>query len=435
MSSASQEKLIRVLHVDDDTDHLLVSTRSLEKCDSAIQVVSISSPEEALQKAESFDCVVSDYQMPGMNGIELARRIREKTDIPIIIYTGKGSEEVASSAFEAGVDDYLRKEFGLSHYQVLAKHIRTTVQRRRAEEAERKRVKELNCLYGISRLVESGLDLEGILGSVTTLIPQAGSYPEETCAKITLEGLSYDTDNFRETSHVLSAGINVRGENVGSIMVCYLGERPEGLGSPFLEEEQHLLNAVAERLGRIIERKQFETELKVSEERWRSLVELAPVAILTVNMRGVITSANDTFLKYTGFPLDEVVGKNFSKLGSIRARDLPKYMKMFSDSLRGRTPLPLEHAYTTRDGETRWGVGHYRMINVGGKREILAIFMEVTDQRKLEAELRKYTEGREARGGERTHERWEAGQGGLSDVLQHVMGCRSRWLAVSSSVG
>lgn len=135
MLSTSQEDLIRVLHVDDDPDHLMMSKRLLEMYDSAIQVVSVSSPEEALQKAETFDCLVLDYQMPRMNGIELARRIREKTDTPIIIYTGKGSEDVASSAFEAGIDDYLKKEFERSHYQVLAKRIRMAVERYRAKVA------------------------------------------------------------------------------------------------------------------------------------------------------------------------------------------------------------------------------------------------------------------------------------------------------------
>jgi DNA-binding response OmpR family regulator len=124
---------IRVLHVDDEPDHLIISKRLLEKFDSAIQVVSESSPEEALQKAETFDVVVSDYKMPGMNGIELAKRIKEKTDNPIIIYTGKGSEEVASSAFEAGIDDYLKKEFGQSHYKELVKRIRMVVERHKAE--------------------------------------------------------------------------------------------------------------------------------------------------------------------------------------------------------------------------------------------------------------------------------------------------------------
>lgn len=136
---------IRVLHVDDDLNQLSFSKVFLESTDPSIQVVSVLSPNDALKllRKESFDSVVSDYQMPGLDGIELARRIRETSDIPFIIYTGHGSEEVAEAAFTAGVDDYLQKEMNPSHFQVLAKRIRTTVEKRRVE----KELKESEELY------------------------------------------------------------------------------------------------------------------------------------------------------------------------------------------------------------------------------------------------------------------------------------------------
>lgn len=127
--------VIRVLHVDDDTNQLIFMKRFLEELDPSIQVDSVASPEEALSKASSFDCVISDYVMPGMNGIELAHRVRETSTNPFILYTGQGSEEVAERAFAAGVDDYIRKEFDHSHYQILAKRIKMAVEKHQAENA------------------------------------------------------------------------------------------------------------------------------------------------------------------------------------------------------------------------------------------------------------------------------------------------------------
>jgi len=127
--------VIRVLHVDDDTNQLIFTKRFLEELDPSIQVESVASPEEALSKASSFDCVVSDYVLPGMNGIELTHRVRETCTIPFILYTGQGSEEVAERAFAAGVDDYIRKELDPSHYQVLAKRIKIAVEKHQAENA------------------------------------------------------------------------------------------------------------------------------------------------------------------------------------------------------------------------------------------------------------------------------------------------------------
>lgn len=135
---SEHQDIIRVLHVDDEPDHLMFAKLFLEEADPALKVESISTSEEALQMLrQPFNCVVSDYLMPGMNGIELARKVKETSSIPFIIYTGRGSEEVAAEAFAAGVDDYVRKEIDPSHYQVLAKRIRAAVEKRWVEELYR----------------------------------------------------------------------------------------------------------------------------------------------------------------------------------------------------------------------------------------------------------------------------------------------------------
>ena len=120
---------IRILHVDDELDLQVTVKRMLQTFDPSLNIESASTPMEALKllKSEMFDCVVSDYQMPSMDGVELAKQIRMTSDIPIILFTGKGSEEVASRAFSAGVDDYIRKEMDPSHYEVLTRRIRVAV--------------------------------------------------------------------------------------------------------------------------------------------------------------------------------------------------------------------------------------------------------------------------------------------------------------------
>ncbi|TRO48596.1 response regulator, partial [Candidatus Bathyarchaeota archaeon] len=126
---------IRILHVDDDPSHLQVVKLILERADPHIHVESAGDPHDALRRiAEApVDCVVTDYMMPDINGIQLATRIRQSTDAPIILYTGQGSEEIAEEAFTVGVDDYIRKEPEAGHYQVLARRIRAAVEKHRAE--------------------------------------------------------------------------------------------------------------------------------------------------------------------------------------------------------------------------------------------------------------------------------------------------------------
>jgi len=126
---------MRILHIDDSPDDREIVKLSLEGIDHKMAIVSASSPTESLRMMEELqiDCIVCDYSMPEMNGIELCRKIRATSDVPFIVYTGKGSEEVASVAFEAGADDYLRKDPGSGHFIVLAKRVRQAIEKHRVE--------------------------------------------------------------------------------------------------------------------------------------------------------------------------------------------------------------------------------------------------------------------------------------------------------------
>jgi len=134
-------------------------------------------------------------------------------------------------------------------------------ERKRTEQALEKlahdlgeRVKELNCLYNISDLVEKRHTLEEIFQGTAELIPSGWQYPEITCARVILEDQAFKTKNFRETSWKQTANIVAHGQPVGTVEVGYLDEKPAAHEGPFLKEERNLINAIAERLGRIIER-------------------------------------------------------------------------------------------------------------------------------------------------------------------------------------
>ena len=124
-NTSHRQKHLRVLHIDDDLDQLMFTKLFLEECDPNISVESISIPSDAVRavNSRSFDCVVSDYQMDEMDGIILTKRIRERSDIPIIIYTGRGSEEIEEVAKAAGADGYVQKAIDPKHYHGLYEQI------------------------------------------------------------------------------------------------------------------------------------------------------------------------------------------------------------------------------------------------------------------------------------------------------------------------
>ncbi len=125
------------------------------------------------------------------------------------------------------------------------------------------RMKELQYIYELSNLVETpGISLDGILQGMVELILPAWEHPEVTCGRIVFENDEFKTKNFKTTQWKQSADIKVHGKKVGAIEVYYLEEKPPNFEGPFLKEERHLIDVIAERLGRITERKKAEEEIK-----------------------------------------------------------------------------------------------------------------------------------------------------------------------------
>ncbi|WP_207587516.1 response regulator [Halomontanus rarus] len=130
---------ISVLHVDDDPALLDLTATFLEREHEEITVTTATSAPDAMARVTdgTVDCIVSDYEMPELDGLEFLETVRgEGHDLPFILFTGKGSEEIASEAISAGVTDYLQKQPGTEQYTMLANRIENAVDRRRARTAQ-----------------------------------------------------------------------------------------------------------------------------------------------------------------------------------------------------------------------------------------------------------------------------------------------------------
>jgi len=136
----------------------------------------------------------------------------------------------------------------------------------------RERLKELDCLYSISRLFErDGQRLDDTLRAVVELLPRAWQHEGIAGARIELRGRYHATDDFRETLWEQTCPIVVLGETAGWVTIAYREERPECDEGPFLAEERSLLNAVAQRLGGLIEREEARRQLLAHQHDLRSL--------------------------------------------------------------------------------------------------------------------------------------------------------------------
>ena len=137
------------------------------------------------------------------------------------------------------------------------------IEPRKVEIALRERIKELNCLYGISQLAERHLhSLDDFLQELVNFLPYSWQYPEVTCARILFKGKTYTSERFKVTDWRQSSRIYMYHEAVGEVAIFYLEEMPPSDEGPFLKEERALLDAVAEQIGTIATRISADLELQ-----------------------------------------------------------------------------------------------------------------------------------------------------------------------------
>jgi len=133
------------------------------------------------------------------------------------------------------------------------------------------RIKEFEGVCGLSQLIEEHSSrLEEILCGLVELMPPAWQYPEITGAAVLFADKKVKTANFKKTRWMQSADIEVSGEKLGMIKICYLKEMPTLDEGPFLKEERRLIDIVAERIGRVAERIRAVEQLQAANQQLRA---------------------------------------------------------------------------------------------------------------------------------------------------------------------
>jgi len=151
------------------------------------------------------------------------------------------------------------------------------------------RLKELNFFFSFSNLLEKpNITLEGIIQGAVDLLPSAFQYPDITGARITLKGREFKTGNFKTSEWKLVTKINTSSYLPSTLEVCYLEEPPYRDDGPFLKEEKHLIDSIAERIGKVYARMRAEKALIKSERQFRNFVDNSVTGISIIQNGNVI---------------------------------------------------------------------------------------------------------------------------------------------------
>jgi PAS domain S-box-containing protein len=281
----------------------------LEREDHRISVTTATGASEGLDVLANggIDCVVSDYNMPGMNGIEFLEAVREAyPDLPFVLFTGKGSEEVASEAISAGVSDYLQKGGGADKYTLLANRVINSVQKHRSERARERDHTILTEATDAILVVGPDATVQYATPSTEAVM---GRHPDDLRGT---DGSALIVPEDR--SRVMAEFAALVADPGGHRTVEFRHERPDGSRIWIEARGRNLLdrNPVDGIViyGRdVTDRKEREADL----QRYLRVIDQAPIGITLSDPSredNPLVYANAAFEALTGYAFDEIDGRN-----------------------------------------------------------------------------------------------------------------------------
>lgn len=385
IAETDDDKTIRILHVDDEPDFAEMASAFLQREDERFEVETASSASDGLSclADASFDCVISDYDMPTQDGIEFLKTLREDhPNIPFILYTGKGSERVASDAFSSGATEYLQKDTGTDHFRVLANRIKTLVDRARSEQREKRLVEAVETAReGIGILDEDGYHIsanqayadmyqmtpDSLIGTHWTKI-----YPQEQIESVrteispTIEAIGY--------WHGRTTGL--RSDGTTFAQDCALSTTAEGMTIRTVRDASD----------------QIESEEQLS--RYQAFMRAIEDPVYVLDEKGRFEFVNEAFVETFGYEQDEILGKDVSIIKDETAVEQGENNLGRILSSDGGDSIFFETEIQTKSGNSVLCEDHMTVLPYEGEyfNGSAGILRDISEQKKRERELKRQNE-------------------------------------------
>ena len=379
---------MRILHVDDCADDLELTKISLTRLGIHLDIDWANSAKEALTKlaVAEYDCVLSDYQMPEMNGLELLTLLREReNDIPFIFLTGQGNEAIAAEALRNGADGYFTK-------QTFAQHERLLHSIQRVVEEHRSAMHKLELE---KKLKESQRMLFTLMGNLPGMVYRCRidenwtmEFISEGCFELT----GYSSNDLIENKRISFGDLIAPADRQGIFdevheavnsdkqftltyrIITASGEQkwvrergrpvhPNGGEALMLEG---FIYDVSDRI-------RAEEALRISEERYRRAFHSCPVSLHINRLNdGEFVDVNSEFVAFTGYAKDDVLGRSSLEMKYwINPEDRALIVaQLQKQGWIKDQPVQIR----TRDGEAKPGILSASLVDIGGESHILYVF-------------------------------------------------------------
>lgn len=381
-----------ILLLEDDPVLLEVSKLTLEKM-GGFHVTGVLSAERGIDEIQrtDFSAIVSDYDMPGMNGLDFLKTVRDTgNDTPFIIFTGKGREEIAIRAYELGADHYLQKGSDTKSlfYEIIQK-INTCVEKRKVERELDASRKQYTNIFNHLPDPTFVIDNEGrVIGWNAAIEALTGVGREDITGK---GDYAYSEAIYGENRPILIDLVLDPAlclEDEYRIISCDDGYFTAEKKVVFPDNRKHILwvkvsplagdatspgGAIAS-LRDITIRKEAEEKIRRANEYNRSLIEAHQDPLVTVDGNGMIMDVNEAMETLTGYSRDILTGMSFFDL--FTKPGIAKEAHQFVMEGLRLTDVPLQ--VRTATGEES-GILFFGSPYLNGDGDVLGVFAELHD--------------------------------------------------------
>ena len=263
-------------------------------------------------------------------------------------------------------------------------------ERKRIEHQLRKRTKELQALYSLAEIAErEDISLDELCQELADILPKGWQYPEMACAKIRIGAREFCTSNFAESPWKQSASVWVHGVVTGTMEVNYLDEKPDEDEGPFLKEERLLIDALAERLGRITERMKSEQTLRTSEERYHALFDESNDGIALADaVTGTILDCNAALCRMVERDKLELLGQPQSILHPPQQL-VGGVSPTFRRHRTGTADESIEDDLISKSGKLVPIEIRAARVEIEGRSCLLGVFRDIAERRRAQGALRE----------------------------------------------
>jgi PAS domain S-box-containing protein len=389
--------MISVLYVDDEPGLLEIARIFLE-ASGEFTVATSTSAKKSLEllRTQSYDAIISDYQMPEIDGITFLKTVRERYgDTPFILFTGRGREEIVIEAINNGADFYIQKGGDpRAQFAELAHKVRQAVRRREAEQELRRSEEKYRLV------VENGYNAVYIYRESQILFTNSRAtdltgYTHDELMGMNIWDLVHPDDRIRmqESGKRRISGITLPPNFTGRIIVKSGDVRDcEFFVSRILYQNQPALLGI---IRDITEQKREEDIVRESEKKYHDLAELLPQVVFEVDTNGKLKYTNHIAFEYFGYTEDDF-RQGLFVMQMLAPEDVERATAAFRSIVEGKgMMMGVSNEYTAlRKDKSTFPISIYPSpIVVNGRiTGLRGIIINITEHKRVEEALRESEE-------------------------------------------